>query len=378
MKFKLANYFIWGFLYMICIKGSAQNFTAEEYKKALWMSTRMYGGQRSGENNWLVYNHLPTGVNSTLKGKCFIDDKDTDGYDLSGGWHDAGDHVKFGHTQFYSAYMLLKAYVEFPTGYDDYYNYNYEGYKNSGDWTWEGNGHVPNGIPDLLEEVKHATDFFIKCAKNSSTFYYQVGQGTPDHAQWVTAVKMQTLPIAQGGQTRVVYKNPADASMASFCGATLALMSRVYKKFDPVYANLCLQHATYAYDYAKAHPGVAATGDGGFYTANGNWKDDYATLCAELFWATQDITYKTEALNFSIAQNPGAADIYGNSYGFDYSNNGDIAIYNLALLGKTNAQTIFNNIITNYYLGNVQADGQFNGGNTTWGLSVTMPILLSW
>ncbi|MBK8806667.1 MAG: hypothetical protein IPO21_08485 [Bacteroidales bacterium] len=27
----------------------AQNFVKNEYQKALWMTTRMYGGQRSGE-----------------------------------------------------------------------------------------------------------------------------------------------------------------------------------------------------------------------------------------------------------------------------------------------------------------------------------------
>lgn len=346
----------------------AQGFTSNEYKKALWMTTRFYGGQRSGLNNWLLYDHLPAGVASTYKGKCFIDDKDTDGYDISGGWHDCGDHVKFGQTEFYSAYMLLKGYAEFPRGYDDLYAADYINYATANSWSYEGTGHAPNGIPDILDEVKHATDYFIKCAKNSSTFYYQVGQGDPDHTQWVTAVKMQTLTQANGGQPRTVYKNPADASMASFCGATLALMSRMYRKFDPAYADLCLKHAKYAYDYAKAHPGVAATGDGGFYSANDNWKDDYACMCAELHWATGTQAYKTEALAFSISYAPGmGTDIYGKNYGFDYTNNGDIAIYNLAVLGKSNGLSVLEQLVNTHYFGNVQTDGQFNGGNTGWG-----------
>jgi hypothetical protein len=350
------------------LSGFAQNFTTSDYKKALWLTTRMYGGQRSGANNWLVYNQLPSGMAEAYRGICFKDDKDVDGYDLSGGWHDCGDHVKFGQTQFYSAYMLLKGYAEFPAGYDDRYTYNYQGYKTGGNWTFEGTNHDPNGIPDILDEVKHATDFFIKCTRNASTFYYQVGQGNPDHTKWVTAVQMQALPQTEGGQQRVVYKNPADASMPSFCGATLALMSRVYRKFDPAYADLCLVHAGYAYSYAKANPGVAGTGDGGFYSANDNWKDDYADMCAELFWATGTASYKTEALSFSIASAPGAGgDIYGKNYGFDYSNNGDIAIYNLALLGKANAAATLNTIVNTYYLGNVQPDGQYAGGNTGWG-----------
>jgi len=367
-KFLLFPFLFAGMFISYIPKAFSQGFTDNQYKKALWMTTRMYGGQRSGENNWLVADHLPEGVDPALRGLCFIHDQDTDGYDLSGGWHDCGDHVKFGQTQFYAGYMLLKGYAEFPQGYDDYYSIDYKGYKASGDWSWEGGKGAPNGIPDILDEVKHGTDFFIKCARNANTFYYQVGQGGPDHQKWVTAVKMQTLPVAEGGEPRVVYKNPNGASMASFCGATLALMSRIYRKFDPAYADLCLQHALYAYAYAKAHPGTAATGDGGFYSANDNWKDDYASMCAELYWATGENTYKTEALSFSIAPAPGqGGDIYGKNYGFDYSNNGDIAIYNLALLGKPNAKSYLDQIVQNFYLGNVQADGQFAGGNTGWG-----------
>lgn len=331
------------------------------------MTTRMYGGQRSGQNNWYLYNHLPSGVDPSLTGLNCINDQDTDGYDVSGGWDDCGDHVKFGQTQFYSAYMLLKGYAEFPTGYDDYYAYNYQGYAAANDWTYEGTGHAPNGIPDILDEVKHATDYFIKCTRNANTFYYQVGDGNYDHTLWVTGVKLQTEPVANGGETRPVYKNPSGASMASFCGATLALMARMYKTFDPAYANVCLQHAMYAYTYAKAHPGTAGTGEGGFYAPNDNWKDDYATMCAELYWATGTTSYKTEALSFSVGASSGSADIYGKNYGFDYSNNGDIAIYNLALLGKSGAQSVLNQIVNTYYFGNVQSDGQFAGGNTGWG-----------
>src|SRR5690606_31201297 len=91
----------------------AQNFQTDDYRKALWMATRFYGGQRSGEGpNWLTMDHKT--------GKDFTRDADGD-YSLAGGWHDCGDHVKYGQTQFYSGYMLLKAYAEYPAGFDDHY-----------------------------------------------------------------------------------------------------------------------------------------------------------------------------------------------------------------------------------------------------------------
>src|SRR6188768_2353114 len=115
--------FLAGFFSNNCVQAQATGgLSKDDYKKALWMTTRMYGGQRSGLNNWYVYDHLD--------GKSFMSDKDGS-VDLSGGWHDAGDFVKFGHTQFYAGYILLKGYSEFPAGYDDYYSYDYANYKSA-------------------------------------------------------------------------------------------------------------------------------------------------------------------------------------------------------------------------------------------------------
>ena len=349
----------------------SQGFTNTEYKKALWMTTRMFGAQRSGETNWLVDNHLPSGVDASLRGKIFINDKDpVDNYDLSGGWCDAGDHVMFGQTQFYSAYMLLKGYAEWSKGYGDYYTYNYMKYRSTNQWSWEQGQHDPDGIPDVLQEVKHATDFFIKCARNSTTFYYQKGDGggSADHATWNTGVKIQTQAVSQGGQPRSIYKNPNDASMPSFAAATLALMSRLYKDYDAAYAQTCSAAAINAYNYAKSKKGFTApdAGDRGFYSANDNWKDDYATMCAELFWLTNTASYKTEALAFTTCLN-GSCDIKPNQYwSFDYDNNEEIAFYNLAKLGDATALSNFNTHITTNYIAKV-TNKLYNGGNGSWG-----------
>src|SRR5574344_226190 len=91
-----------------------QSFTNEYYQKALWMTTRFYGAQRSGKgNNWVIAEHTPTktasGISSNIgafvKGQDFV--KDADGsYVLTGGWVDCGDSAKFGQTEFYAGYML--------------------------------------------------------------------------------------------------------------------------------------------------------------------------------------------------------------------------------------------------------------------------------
>ena len=320
----------------------AQTFTSDDYKKAGWMTLRFYGGQRiSLKNhsapNWLIMDH----------GAGYDFDKDADGNtDLTGGWFDCGDHVLFGQTFFYSAYVVLKGYDAFPEGYDDYYSYNYSGYQAAGDFSWEGKKGQPNGIPDVLDEIKAACEFMIKATPNGNTFYSQKGDGNADHKNWVTSVKMATLSRNDGGQSdgpRSVVKNPNDGSMPSFCAATLALMSRLYAQFDPDFAETCLQHAKYAYSYASGKKGACAAA-GSFYPANTNMYTAYICAAAELYWATNDNSYKQTALS-----NSGQLKDY--NWAFGYNNNYDVAAYNLAMLGDSNGAEWLEFYVTNYYKG---------------------------
>lgn len=352
---------------------SQTTIVTADYNKALWMTTRFFGAQRSTDidhavqqDNWLVQGHLPSGVNASKTGIMFAQDADG-AYELSGGWFDCGDHVFFGQTGFYAGYMLAKAYDAFPEGFDDYYDASYSGYKNSGDYTWEGGKGSPNGIPDALDELKHATDFFIKCARNSTTFYFEKGDGDADHTQRVTAVKMQTNSVSAGGELRKMWSNPEDASMPAMCSATLALMSKLYRPYNAVYADLCLTHAKFAYDYSKSKTGSVPAASGSFYSGNENFQNGRAIMFSELFRATNLDAYKTEALALSAGISTGS--VRPNTfYTFDYSNTGEMALYCLAEIGHPNARTSFNTHISNKFIdaSNYNAAGIYkNGGG--WG-----------
>jgi hypothetical protein len=354
------------------------SFGEDDYKKALWMTTRFYGAQRSGHGpNWLIAEHEPTNVPSALqqysgnfvKGKSFI--KDADGsYDLTGGWFDCGDHVKFGQTLFYSAYMLILGYSEFPAGYDDHYSFNYEGYIGASDYTWEGKKGKPNGIPDILDEVKYATDYFLKAMRDESTFYYQVGNGDLDHKHWVTSSFMSALPKNEGGEaegSRQIYKATGNAtSMASFCGATLAAMARLYKPFDPEYAQACLNKAIVAYNFVK-NTTKGNTGGGGYYGAKPKYEPDMVVLFAELYRTTKDQKYLDEAQNRN-----GAAKFMHDDSGWNhnfslcYNNTEDLAYYLLASLGNTLAKERLGYYVNSLYK---PSSGYFlNVKNDGWGV----------
>ncbi len=341
---------------------AAGAFTVDDYRKALWMTTRFYGGQRSGKGvNWLLADNTYS--------NDYVKDSDS-GLDLTGGWHDCGDFPMFGQTQFYSAYVLIRGYLAFPTGYDDLYDGTaYSGYRAKHSWNW-GDG-TPNGIPDILEEVKYATDFFIKATPDASTFYYQKGDGGTgvggEHAQWVTSGYYSTQYTAdEGGESdhsRPVWKNPNDASMPSFCAAALAAMSRAYRKFDPAYADQCLQHARYAFQYAQGKlPNTAATANGGFYGANANAGDDYVTAATELYKATGESSFQDQALAH-------AGDAKWHYYIFCYNNNDDLAFYNLGVyLGQSAKLDALNQDgqFLKSYSGNVNAAGVTQVGDD-WG-----------
>ncbi|MBR5373706.1 MAG: glycoside hydrolase family 9 protein [Paludibacteraceae bacterium] len=320
------------------------SFDKEQYQKALWMTTRFYGAQRMGDGvNWLIATHEPNGVaNGTsfseskfVKGKSYL--KDADGsYDLTGGWFDCGDFVLFGQTFFYSAYMLALGYSEFPEGYDDYYSFDYHGYISADDYTWEGKKGAPNGIPDILDEVKYATDFILKAIRDDKTFYYQKGNGGYDHAVWCTSSVKSAMPKAQGGEsdgTREILKASGNVtSMVALGGAALAVMSRVYKKFDPEYAQKCLEKAKVAHDFVNGTSKGNTSGDQ-FYGAKPKYVTDMVILEAELYRATKDSKYLNNAegeCSWMDSQRD-----YNYNYTLCYNNTEDLAAYLMASIKES-------------------------------------------
>jgi len=328
MKHRIAIFLIM----FVCVVGQMpvlaqveRAFESEQYKEALWMVTRFYGGQRSGIGpNWLIMEHSNPAYRTSFT-------KDADGdYNLEGGWFDCGDHMLFGQTFFFTVYMLATAYEAFPEGFHDLYTgWNYSDYVQSQDWSIAGG--KPNDMPDLLEELKYATDWIIKATPNENTFYYEKGTAAYDHSTWVTAGKMSTQPVNQGGEPRTVQKNPDDGRMASFAAAALAKMSRIYRKYDVAYADLCLKHAKNAYAYAKPRKDKKAPSaskcDGSpcydVYSSN-NPTTIFLTAAAEMYKTTGEAAYMDD-----ITANRSAR--VNHWWAFDYGTAHDLAPYALAM-----------------------------------------------
>ena len=197
--------------------------------------------------------------------------------DVSGGYHDAGDHVKFGLPQGYAATVLALGYYQFADAYDEL-----------------GQTAHFNTIMDYF------CDYFTRCTiykegtDTVEAFCYQVGDGDSDHAKW-EAPEGQTIGRPAFFATT---SNPAtdDVSVAV---AALALQAANYQKQGGAEAlaksKAYLKTAEDLFDFAKncSNKQVATQGAAPFYSSN-NWEDDYCTAAAALYAATGNESYKRQ------------------------------------------------------------------------------------
>jgi hypothetical protein len=105
-------------------------------------------------------------TNPELHQACHLHDATNTDYDLTGGWHDAGDFLKFTHDEAYVTYTLLLSYEINKDKYVQMFNDLNQ-----------------NGLVDVLEEAKIGLDYLVKVYPDENTFIYQVGNFDQDHNQ---------------------------------------------------------------------------------------------------------------------------------------------------------------------------------------------------
>ena len=199
---------------------------------------------------------------------CHTKDGSDVGLDLSGGYHDCGDHVKFGITQGYAAGVLGWSYYQNRSGF------------------------VQAGIEQkTLSVLKHFSDYLLKCHPSADVYYYQVGDANEDHAYW-------GKPESQGDR-KVIYKvdqNTAGSDVAGQASAALSLMYLNYKEIDEAYAAKCLKAAKSLYALGNQNYGVSQ-GQGCYNSSS--YQDDLAWAAVWLYEATGEKNYLEDAKKFS-------------------------------------------------------------------------------
>jgi len=227
---------------------------AFNYGEALQKSFLFYEAQRSGD--------LPTSNRVTWRGDSALKDGADVGRDLTGGYYDAGDHVKFGFPMASSMTMLGWGVVQYR-----------EGYEKSGQ------------LDEALDAIKWGTDYILKAHTAPNEFYGQVGLGGPDHAYWGPPEKMTMARPA----FKIDAQRPG-SDLAGEAAAALASASIAFRPTDTAYADKLLTHAAQLFNFADTYRGKYSDSipdAANFYNSSG-YND-------ELVWAATWLHKATKA-----------------------------------------------------------------------------------
>lgn len=220
----------------------------------------------------------------------------------SGGWHDAGDLLKYLLTSGNATAQMLLAYRLEPHGFRD--AYNALGQPGT------------NGMADVLDEARWGLEWMLKLHPAPDQLYHQVADDR-DHTGFHLPQE-ETADYGWGkGSYRVVYfadgkpqglkqyqsESTGVANLAGRYAAAMALAYQIWKD-DPqqrAFAGRCLKAGIEVYNLGRTKEGVQ---QGNSYSsryryAETTWADDMEWGAAELFRATGQQEYLEDARRYA-------------------------------------------------------------------------------
>ena len=240
------------------------------YYEALAMSLYMYdanacgSGITDGPLTWRGDCHTydaEASVGDLGSSEKSIVDPDGDGkVDVSGGFHDAGDHIKFNLTIGFGINSLALS---------DYLNpevYEKAGCKDH-----------------LIYELKWGADYlmkttFLDSSGNVAAVAHVVANGGEDHAIW-SSPEVQTYK-------RPIYWLTAGKNNSAVCcemAAGLAGTAYVLKDTEPGYAEKCIKYAKALLAFGQKNVGNEGGGLADFYGTEAQYQDEEAMAQAWLW-----------------------------------------------------------------------------------------------
>ena len=225
------------------------------------------------------------------RGSCHTGDA-LNGLDLSGGWHDAGDHVKFNYPMGQAVYNLATLYV------DHREQINATGNKTR-----------------LLKQLRFISDYMMRCHPEPNKYVIQIAEGIEDHKYW--QVPEEQGPGRVNNYPRPIYmadENNPNTNLACINAAAFAAMSMALKgtgvNGDEALSAELLQHArdlyNFGYQFQRSYnyaplPGDAFAdgyeekGEFNFYKDFNGYQDEIMVGAAWLYRATGEQRYRNEA-----------------------------------------------------------------------------------
>ncbi|KAL2942026.1 Endoglucanase 8 [Bienertia sinuspersici] len=284
------------------------SYANQNYEDALRKSILFFEGQRSGK--------LPPDQRLHWRSDSAVLDGHTIGKDLTGGYYDAGDNIKFGFPMAFTVTLLSWSVIDFGRT-------------------------MGRELPNALKAVRWGTDYLLKAtAEVPRVMYVQVGDPYSDHNCWERPEDMDTL--------RSVYaidRNHPGSDVAGETAAALAAASIVFRSRDRAYSRLLLGRAVKVFKFADKHRGAYSSSLKRavcpFYCDNNGYQDELLWAAAWLHKATRRREYREYIVKNEVILRAGDTI---NEFGWDNKHAGiNILISKEVLMGKADDLKNFKN-----------------------------------
>jgi hypothetical protein len=299
--------------------------------------------QRCGYNPWLdAFCHQLDGRSAygPMPDSTFVD--------AGGGWHDAGDYLRYMLTSGNTVCRMLFTWRENEGKFAD---------------AVDDSGRAgPNDIPDILDEARWGLEWMLRMHPEPDQLFHQVADDR-DHVGW----QLPQHDIADYGwgpnSYRVVYyasgqpqglgeHQNTSTGIANIAGRYAVAMAMAYDIWtndldDPAFAQRCLQAGIEVYRMGLAQPGCQeGTPMRAPYRYHDiTWADDMEWGAAELHKATGETTYLDDAVRFArlaATESWMGADTARHYEYYPFMNMGHYALYPLVEAG-------FQDTLAGYY-----------------------------
>ena len=248
--------------------------------------------------------------------------------DARGGWHDAGDKLKYLLTSSTATAHLLEAWLLNPGLFGD----RVDALGRPG----------PNGLPDVLDEAKWGLDWLLKLHPSPGVLVHQVADDR-DHRGWRLPQsddadygwgpgKERTAYVADGRPQGLGKWQSASTGVANLAGRYAAAMALAYRVFKDDahlgdFARTCLAAGREVYAMGRAKEGVQQGDSYGspYRYAEETWADDMEWGAAEMFRATGEPAFLADAVRY--------ADLAGGTTWMGRTEAGHYALYPFVNLG---------------------------------------------
>ena len=219
--------------------------------------------------------------------------------DVRGGWHDAADLLQYTTTSANAIYQMMLAWQQCPGAFGDQYQAN----------GLEG----ANGIPDIIDEIYWGLRWLDKMNPAPGELYNQIAddrdhigmklpKDDPADYGWGPNNGRPVYYINGKPQQRGKFMNATmgAASTAGKFASDFALGAQVLAPYYPEFAAKIAAKAADAYQEGIDKPGNAQTVSvvSPYIYEEDNWVDDMELGAIELYHATGDAKYLTQAVEY--------------------------------------------------------------------------------